>query len=495
MDSDIRMAPGQNGRRHRRFRGRPLVRALPGALLAASAGLAGAPAPAATQQPAAAADAAAPRLATYRFWRDPDQTLTEIFAVVPLQGLSFRPVGGEQRAAYTGSLEVRDSTGLVLRRETWTRPVTLPSVSDATLGRATTSEHFSFSLRPGLYTVVLEVADSVTGAGGEAQVSVRAPTGRPALSDLVLASDLVRLEEDAEEPVGSLRRGSLAIVPNFDGAIAPERASVGLFAEIYRRSTAPESAQVSVVVDAESRGFHHETAPQRRIYPEGGGVEAFGVDLTGLPPGSYDLELRAAFGTDTVRAEHELVMLPPGAGLLAVVSPLPYPELSEAEIDSIWAPMGYLAANEELASYSVLSSADAKRRFIARFWERRAEATGESAEALRLDFEKRLEFANREFRPPSPGQKDVEGWETDRGRIYITYGPPAERHVEAQRIAQTNPWEVWRYIQGRGDKYVFWDRTGFGDLTLVYSTNRQYPNLPNWELNFTPEALQFIRQF
>lgn len=435
------------------------------------------------------------RLEAYRFWREPDLTLTEIFAVVPLNRLHLTESGEWLESAYSGMLQVRDSTGVVLASHDWRESLRVPLISERTRHRASTTERFSVHLKPGRYQVVLEVTDSASGDTQRVERGVRAPPSRPPHSDLIIASDLSRVEHDSLAPPGSVLRGRLAIIPNFLGAVTPEQAAVGLFAEIYRTSEAPETASVAVLLDGRAGAFHHETARQARVYPAGGGVEAFGLDLAGLPPGPYDLTLQAAFPDDTVNVTHALVMLPPGAGNFEIASSLPYAGLSEEELDGSWAPMVYIATPEDAGTFASLRGAEAKRRFMGRFWERRAAGLGTDATSLRREFEQRVEFADRNFRPPRPGQAGMMGWQTDRGRIWITYGEPAERHVEPQHQHQTNPWEVWRYIEGQAFKYVFWDRSGFGDFVLVHSTNHREPSAPDWERHFTLDAVEFIRTF
>ena len=62
------------------------------------------------------------------------------------------------------------------------------------------------------------------------------------------------------------------------------------------------------------------------------------------------------------------------------------------------------------------------------------------------------------------------GWRTDRGRVYIIYGPPdeVERYPYSENM---KPYEIWHYynLQG-GVIFVFGDRTGFGSYELLHST-------------------------
>lgn len=442
------------------------------------------------------AQAQRPVLRIYRFWRAPDLTLVEVFGVIPLELLSFQPLDGRDRAAYRASFEVSDSSGLVLLRREWRNAVEIPSLTVASRQRATTSEHVQFQLKPGHYEIGLELEDSANGRRWSASAAVEASSSPLPASDLVVASTVERLEQGAPEPAGAIRRGTLAVVPNFSGALVPESGPVALFAEVYRPGERPDTARITVVVEGVGRAFRQELPSLTRVFPPGGGVETLRANLSGLPVGVYQLTVRAAFAQDTLQLTHPVEMLPAGAGRMALEAPTPYDGLAEAQLDSIFEPLRYVATPNEQDAYWSLPDADAKRRFLAAFWEERAVRMGTSPDSLRLEFEERVGYANRQFRPPRPGQKGVMGWQTDRGRVYITYGPPAERYVEAQRQAQrSNPWEVWKYITGRGDKYVFLDRTGFGDFQLVYSTNRDEPGLPDWERLFTSEALRFIRQF
>jgi hypothetical protein len=63
------------------------------------------------------------------------------------------------------------------------------------------------------------------------------------------------------------------------------------------------------------------------------------------------------------------------------------------------------------------------------------------------------------------------GWQTDRGHIYIMYGPPDEIDSHPAGDARTYPHEMWRYhhIEGIGDDlYVtFVDPNKTSDFSLA----------------------------
>jgi GWxTD domain-containing protein len=73
---------------------------------------------------------------------------------------------------------------------------------------------------------------------------------------------------------------------------------------------------------------------------------------------------------------------------------------------------------------------------------------------------KRYRYANKHF-----GSGGTEGWKTDRGRIYITYGSPDEIESRGMEV-DADPTEIWSYFE-QGARFVFVDETGFGDYVLV----------------------------
>ena len=435
---------------------------------------------------------AAPGIHTYRFWRAPDVTLVEAFADIPWTRLTFQRAGDLETAAFTGVLQVKDSAGNVLATETWQDSVRTVPLTPASRSRASSTEKFTFRLKPGTYTLELEVRDAASGVAGSTTTTLRTLSADPASSDLVLAASLQAHSDSIPLP-GTLVRGDLAVMPNMAGVITAERSQVGLLAELYRSGTDPETAQAVVIIERDNPRFRYQTPGQTRVF-QGGGVDALAASLAGLPPGSYTLTAQWAFARDTVRISHPIEMLPFGAGEVQLALDLPYEGFTEAEVDSVFGPLTYLLTSEQENAYRVLGSVDAKRRFIAQYWAELAAQSGESAAQLREDFEERVTYANRNFRPPSM-RRGTPGWETDRGRIYILYGPPSERIEERQRQNQRNPWEAWKYISGRGDKFVFWDQSGFGNYILVYSTNPQEPSHGNWQQYFTAEVVTRIRQF
>ncbi|MCK5130957.1 MAG: GWxTD domain-containing protein [Candidatus Sabulitectum sp.] len=73
-----------------------------------------------------------------------------------------------------------------------------------------------------------------------------------------------------------------------------------------------------------------------------------------------------------------------------------------------------------------------------------------------------------------------EGWETDRGRVYLIFGEPDE--VESDPFSTTQaPYELWTYYSSEQEGFVFADLMGNGDYLQIYSTVEGEVSYSNWQ--------------
>jgi GWxTD domain-containing protein len=108
--------------------------------------------------------------------------------------------------------------------------------------------------------------------------------------------------------------------------------------------------------------------------------------------------------------------------------------------DVVW-----IIAPEERMAFSALTNDEERDKFVEQFWQRRNPVPGSSENKSKAEHYRRIAYANTHFAASTPG------WKTDRGRIYIVYGPPDE--VDGHPAAgDAKPFEFWRYhsIQERG---------------------------------------------
>jgi GWxTD domain-containing protein len=139
--------------------------------------------------------------------------------------------------------------------------------------------------------------------------------------------------------------------------------------------------------------------------------------------------------------------------------------------------VSYIITDEERAAFKRLNTDEERDQFIEQFWLRR-DPTPDSAEnEFKEEHYRRIAYANERYASGIPG------WKTDRGRIYITFGPPDENEShpsggtyerpieEGGGTTSTYPFEKWRYryIEGIGTDVIieFVDPTMTGEYRMT----------------------------
>ena len=119
----------------------------------------------------------------------------------------------------------------------------------------------------------------------------------------------------------------------------------------------------------------------------------------------------------------------------------------------------WIITPDEEKAFKSLNSDSERDAFIESFWQRRNPSPDSPENEFKEEHYRRIEYANEHFPAGKPGSL------TDRGHIYIAYGPPDEKEEHASGGAyerplnegggttSTYPFEIWtyRYIEGIGD--------------------------------------------
>jgi len=140
--------------------------------------------------------------------------------------------------------------------------------------------------------------------------------------------------------------------------------------------------------------------------------------------------------------------------------------------DVVW-----IITDEERAAFKQLSNDEERDNFIEAFWQRRDPTPDTEENEYKEEHYRRIAYANEHYPAGIPG------WKTDRGRIYIMYGPPDENDShpsggtyerpmeEGGGETSTFPFEDWRYryIEGIGQEVIieFVDTCMCGDFHMT----------------------------
>jgi GWxTD domain-containing protein len=150
----------------------------------------------------------------------------------------------------------------------------------------------------------------------------------------------------------------------------------------------------------------------------------------------------------------------------------------------------YIITDEERKAFKQLQTDEERQQFIEQFWLRRDPTPDTEENEYREEHYRRIAYANEQF------ASGVPGWKTDRGMIYIKFGPPDEREEhptggtydrpieEGGGTTTTYPFEKWRYryIEGVGTdtniEFVDPTMTGEYHMTMDPSEKDALTNVP-----------------
>jgi GWxTD domain-containing protein len=138
----------------------------------------------------------------------------------------------------------------------------------------------------------------------------------------------------------------------------------------------------------------------------------------------------------------------------------------------------YIITPEERRSFLHLSTNEEREQFIEAFWQRRNPDPDSPENTFKEEHYRRIAYANEHFASGIPG------WKTDRGKIYIMWGPADEvdSHPtggnwdrpmdQGGGSTTTYPWETWRYRYlegglGENVELEFVDPTSTGEYHLT----------------------------
>ena len=122
----------------------------------------------------------------------------------------------------------------------------------------------------------------------------------------------------------------------------------------------------------------------------------------------------------------------------------------------------YIISDEERKAFKQLSNDEERDQFIEAFWQRRDPTPDTEENEFKEEHYRRIEYANEHYAAGIPG------WKSDRGQMYIKFGPAdeIESHPsggtyerptdEGGGETSTFPFEQWRYryIEGIGQEVI-----------------------------------------
>lgn len=399
-----------------------------------------------------------------------------------------------QGDSYVGKLYLRlsltDSTGKKALDVDW---ITSHSQhSEVGDGVVTLMGRKSLALRPGTYRGEIYYEDVNRKSNHDsAEFAMVVPDlagKRVRTSDVMILADMSPSDDSTDQ----FYRNGFRMIPNMTSVIAPPFLVLNTYAEVYNADAVPTTEYSVIYALADSSGRVFFRKDLKRPRPSAPAVmETNSLTLEEVPSGEYylivqiyDGLLRSARDSsmvlrrftlinpdkDSVLAAQRIV----SGGAQQVVDPS-FAGMREEELDQEFTKSKFIASAVEKQLWEQLSGPDAKARFLTNFWEKRDPTPGTAVNEMRREYYKRVDRARAQF----TSGMTPNGWDSDRGRILLTYGTPdgIDRHPQDYN---RKPYEVWHY-NGLNYDFAFVDRNQTGTYMLVHSNAPGEISNEDWE--------------
>jgi GWxTD domain-containing protein len=398
-----------------------------------------------------------------------EKTFTEVFVEVPYSTLNFvkpdvaevtftstlaeaGPLTGEP--AFQANVEIsvlfddpENPDGGQVVGTTISDTIRAATLDMTLSNQLTRTFYFAFQVKPGTRRIRVELIDKVTGQSLASTRQILVPSfKRPKLqlSSLQLARK-IEISEDSSP----LTKNGRTVYPNVQHAFGSDGPGLFAYFEAYNFLNS------SSVTD--SFRVHYRILRGRRVirtlsrkYPKPGTSAALSVQLP-----IADLDLGDYLLTVTVEDQEGKRQASANAQFSVTKS---WNYLSDKDFQRLVQQLAYIASAEELQTLRAVPN-ELRGAAIAQFWQHRDPTPGTPKNEAMEEFYRRVRYANDNFH-----SVEGEGWQSDRGRVYIVLGPPDR--VSREPFKSGTPSEVWEY-QSLQQKFVFVDQEGFGQYRLT----------------------------
>lgn len=366
-----------------------------------------------------------------------DLTRVDVFIQVPYSEIQFVKNGQSFIAQYSLTISVFDENReKLINEKIWNEKINADDF-DQTLSK----ENFNLSLKsvelkPGNYVIrtAMEDKDSRKEFSVDNNFTVRDFSSGINISDIML----IAKQEVVE--------GSNKIRPNVSKDVVVQRDGIQIFYEIYSDSSADVLIDYSIT-DKDENVVHKQN---EIINLKAGTNQNFKtIKDSALSLGPHKLLVSIFDLKSKLITSASKIFISRWSGVPGNVQDL------EKAIEQ----MTYIASDDELDFIEEAETREDKIKRFLDFWKSKDPNPQDEQNEVFNEYYRRVAYSNEQFSHYN------EGWQTDRGMVYILLGPPnnIDRHPFDY---DSKPYEVWQYYD-INRQFVFLDDTGFGDYRLV----------------------------
>ena len=389
---------------------------------------------------------------------------------------------GRFSAGLFAELIITDTAGRQIASQNNNRVITVEHEPEITATGYKIFDRFVKALPPGIYGAKLNVIDIVSKAEESLDfgvISVSQWDGGLTIGGLVAAYNVKFVGDSVDDQLSRLVDNGLLVVPNPLGLYNLSDSALWLYSEVYglaHDSAAPSNYRLAFAMLDKGGNIARDFGYTLRPKAGSSAVVSEQFSLEGLGRGGFLLRMivddQSAGKSDT--AFLTFWHIESSADLTT-----PSTAFDSLSLKDQISAMKYLMSPNEATLLSSLPD-EGKRNFIKQYWQEHDAQKSAVDYVSQDEIARRFNFANATF---SSNEFKTNGWSTDRGRVYLKYGPWEERTEQVLPSEQT-PYEVWHYRSKRGYYFIFVDTRNIGDFRMVHSNATGERHDTTWEEYF-----------
>ncbi len=376
----------------------------------------------------------------------PTKTRFDVFIQVPYSNIQFVKQNNSFNANYNLSLIFYDKDKKnILFERIWKEKVTTNEFKHTVSKDNFNLSYKSFEFVPGDYllTCILEDEDSRESFSMDYKIKINLIYDTLGLSDVILVTDVIK-DNNGEK-----------IVPNVSRTVTNKTKTLPFYFEVY--SNKERDVYFEYIIEELKNNVQLKNQMPYKI-KSGTNAIFYTLKETDFKLGDYKLTINLRDNKDNLLSTTEKYFY-------SIITGLP---ASIVDLDKAIEQMIYIATPDEIDFIKEGETYEGKlNRFLA-FWEKRKPNPNIEENPILNEYYRRIDYANKHFK--GWGR---EGWRSDMGMIYVTFGPPS--YVERHPLEpNSRPYEIWDYYE-LNRSFIFVDQTGFGDYRLINPDYSRWP--------------------
>lgn len=417
------------------------------------------------------------------FQGNDNKALIEIYYSFYMGSLHYNLNNGNYLAEVLIEIKIsKKSDNSVITDQKFSSNSTLQDTSGSNLKRNLIGQ-LNFSIQSGDYLLEIIGSDKESNLSADTikySVSIPENLQETYMSDVELASEIKK----SSQTNNSFYKNTLTVIPNPANLFGNNLKMIYYYFELYNLKP-----DINYIIEKKLYDFNKNLlfTSGKTINPKNSSIAEYGmIEIDTLNSGIYFLEIILENNLNNIISskEKKVFVFNPDenkSGNTGIASQnfltSGYAQMKEEDLDREYDYSRYIRTDAETKNYESLNKLEEKRKFMFDFWKKRDSNLMTPQNEYKIEYLKKVSEANKLFK-----ESFKEGYKSDRGRIYVTYGKPDD--VESFPFqSDKKSYQIWKYnsVEGGGQCIFIELNPSTGAYWLVHSTFRNELRNDNWE--------------